>query len=75
MLLSVKDLHFVAISMILIQVLWVHNDSVNTNSTSPGAIRGHTEDIISYFTLMSSEIHYYDIIEKMGSWTLMSSEV
>ena len=24
--------------MILIQVLWVHNDSVNTNSTSPGAI-------------------------------------
>ena len=37
--------------------------------------RGHTEDIISYFTLMSSEIHYYDIIEKMGSWTLMSSEV
>ena len=38
-------------------------------------IRGPTEDIISYFTLMSSEIHYYDIIEKMGSWTLMSSEV
>ena len=38
-------------------------------------IRGRTEDIISYFTLMSSEIHYYDIIEKMGSWTLMSSEV
>ena len=37
--------------------------------------RGGTEDIISYFTLMSSEIHYYDIIEKMGSWTLMSSEV
>ena len=37
--------------------------------------RGPTEDIISYFTLMSSEIHYYDIIEKMGSWTLMSSEV
>ena len=37
--------------------------------------RGRTEDIISYFTLMSSEIHYYDIIEKMGSWTLMSSEV
>ena len=35
--------------------------------------RGGTEDIISYFTLMSSEIHYYDIIEKMGSWTLMSS--
>ena len=30
---------------------------------------------ISYFTLMSSEIHYYDIIEKIGSWTLMSSEV
>ena len=29
--------------------------------------RGPTEDIISYFTLMSSEIHYYDIIEKMGS--------
>ena len=26
-MLSVKDLHFVAISMILIQVLWVHNDS------------------------------------------------
>ena len=38
-------------------------------------IRGPTEDIISYFTLMSSEIHYYDIIEKMGSWTLMSSGV
>ena len=38
-------------------------------------VRGRTEDIISYFTLMSSEIHYYDIIEKMGSWTLMSSEV
>ena len=38
-------------------------------------LRGPTEDIISYFTLMSSEIHYYDIIEKMGSWTLMSSEV
>ena len=38
-------------------------------------LRGPTEDIISYFTLMSSEIHYYDIIEEMGSWTLMSSEV
>ena len=37
--------------------------------------RGRTEDIISYFTLMSSEMHYYDIIEKMGPWTLMSSEV
>ena len=37
--------------------------------------RGPTEYIISYFTLMSSEIHYYDIIEKMGSWTLMSSGV
>ena len=39
-----------------------------------GIFRGPTEDIIN-FTLMSSEIHYYDIIEKMGSWTLMSSEV
>ena len=38
-------------------------------------VRGPTEDIISYFTLVSSEIHYYDIVEKMGSWTLMSSEV
>ena len=37
--------------------------------------RDRTEDIISSFTLMSSEIHYYDIIEKIGSWTLMSSEV
>ena len=37
--------------------------------------RGPTEDSISYLTLMSSEIHYYDIIEKMGSWTLMSSGV
>ena len=49
-----------------------HDGSV---SSLPEEFRGPTEDIISYFTLMSSEIHYYDIIEKMGSWTLMSSGV
>ena len=48
---------------------------METHQFSPKNCRGHTEDIISYFTLMSSEIHYYDIIEKMGSWTLMSSGV
>ena len=46
-----------------------------STSNNNYVFRGPTEDIISYFTLMSSEIHYYDIIEKMGSWTLMSSEV
>ena len=51
---------------------WPH---LKNKSTNISLSRGRTEDIISYFTLMSSEIHYYDIIEKMGSWTLMSSEV
>ena len=35
--------------------------------------RGPTEDIIHYFTLMSSELHYLDIILKMENFTLMSS--
>ena len=29
--------------------------------------RGPTEDIIHYFTLMSSELHYLDIIPKIGN--------
>ena len=36
--------------------------------------RPGTEDIIHYFTLMSSELHYLDIILKMEKFTLMSSE-
>ena len=36
-------------------------------------LRGPTEDIIHYFTLMSSELHYLDIIPKMENLTLMSS--
>ena len=32
-----------------------------------GIVRGRTEDIISYFTLMSSEIHYFDIINVFRS--------
>ena len=32
-----------------------------------------TEDIIHYFTLMSSELHYLDIILKIENLTLMSS--
>ena len=35
--------------------------------------RGPTEDIIHYFTLMSSELHYLDIILKIENLTLMSS--
>ena len=35
--------------------------------------RGPTEDIIHYFTLMSSELHYLDIIPKIENFTLMSS--
>jgi len=35
--------------------------------------RGPTEDIIHYFTLMSSELHYLDIIPKIENLTLMSS--
>ena len=35
--------------------------------------RGHTEDIIHYFTLMSSELHHLDIILKIKNLTLMSS--
>ena len=38
-----------------------------------GFIRGPTEDIIHYFTLMSSELHYLDIILKIENLTLMSS--
>ena len=38
----------------------------------PG-FRGPTEDIIHYFTLMSSELHYLDIILKIENLTLMSS--
>ena len=30
-----------------------------------GSCRGPTEDIIHYFTLMSSELHYLDIILKI----------
>ena len=33
--------------------------------TSTYTHRGPTEDIIHYFTLMSSEIHYLDIIPKI----------
>ena len=36
-------------------------------------VRGPTEDIIHYFTLMSSELHYLDIIPKIEKFTLMSS--
>ena len=35
--------------------------------------RGPTEDIIHYFTLMSLELHYLDIIPKIDNFTLMSS--
>ena len=35
--------------------------------------RDPTEDIIHYFTLMSSELHYLDMIPKIGNLTLMSS--
>ena len=35
--------------------------------------RGPTEDIIHYFTLMSSLLHYLDIIPKIENLTLMSS--
>ena len=35
--------------------------------------RGPTEDIIHYFTLISSELHYLDIIPKIDKFTLMSS--
>ena len=35
--------------------------------------RGPTEDIIHYFTLMSSELHYLDINLKIENLTLMSS--
>ena len=35
--------------------------------------RGPTEDIIHYFSLMSSELHYLDIILKIENLTLMSS--
>ena len=35
--------------------------------------RPGTEDIIHYFTLMSSELHYLDIILKIENLTLMSS--
>jgi len=38
-----------------------------------GEFRGPTEDIIHYFTLMSSELHYLDIILKIENLTLMSS--
>ena len=38
-----------------------------------GGGRGPTEDIIHYFTLMSSELHYLDIIPKIENLTLMSS--
>ena len=36
--------------------------------------RPDPEDIIHYFTLMSSELHYLDIILKMELFTLMFSE-
>ena len=39
----------------------------------PPQCRGPTEDIIHYFTLMSSELHYLDIILKIENLTLMSS--
>ena len=35
--------------------------------------RGPTEDIINYFTLMSSELHYLDIIPNLEKFTLMFS--
>ena len=40
---------------------------------SSAILRGPTEDIIHYFTLMSSELHYLDIILKIENLTLMSS--
>ena len=45
----------------------------NLSSDRLGDHRGPTEDIIHYFTLMSSELHYLDIILKIENLTLMSS--
>ena len=48
-------------------------DSLYVPAESSPEHRGPTEDIIHYFTLMSSELHYLDIILKIENLTLMSS--
>jgi len=52
---------------------YLGNEKVNSWLVSSAIHRGPTEDIIHYFTLMSSELHYLDIILKIENLTLMSS--
>jgi len=40
-------------------------DAAKAAAAARGKHRGPTEDIIHYFTLMSSELHYLDIIPKI----------
>ena len=54
-------------------LLGTHQTSLDPESLGNGIPRGPTEDIIHYFTLMSSELHYLDIILKIENLTLMSS--
>ena len=49
-----------------IQKRWAsHKGEEGVRLAYSGAYRGLTGDIIHYFTLMSSELHYLDIISKI----------
>ena len=63
-----KQNNFKEKSVSIVGEVWETQNAIKTI-----ALRGPTEDIIHYFTLMSSELHYLDIIPKIENFTLMSS--